>query len=467
MAFMTPQEIAAFQPDPLPQTGSGPAGRTGALQQARAVMQQLGLWSPKQQMGSRWPIGCVALEITQRCNLDCTLCYLSEHSEAVRDIPLQEIFRRIELIHRHYGDNTDVQITGGDPTLRKKQELLAIVQKVRSMGMRPTLMTNGIKASRSLLEDLVEAGLADVAFHVDTTQERKGFANEVELNKIRLEYIERAKDLPLSIFFNTTVHQGNFHEIPELVRFFRTYAHTTVRTVSFQLQADTGRGVERKRADCITTDRVLNKIQQGAETKISFERSHIGHPDCSRYGLCLAVNGNLHDFLDDEAFFERLQWSLRDFNWDRSNIRKTIVQFFYRLLKNPRLASACAGWASRKAWQLRNDFIASRGRVSTLSFVVHNFMDACSLDCERIQACVFKTMTVNGPISMCMHNAKRDEFILKPIAISTENGQQYWQPLTGKMDSNSATPVNLIPDQHKLKHLKGRSRRNLLLLKSG
>ena len=92
MAFMTPQEIAAFQPDQLPQAGSGTTDRTGALQQARAVMQKLGLWSPKQQMGTRWPIGCVALEITQRCNLDCTLCYLSEHSEAVRDIPLQEIF---------------------------------------------------------------------------------------------------------------------------------------------------------------------------------------------------------------------------------------------------------------------------------------------------------------------------------------------------------------------------------------
>ena len=90
-------------------------------------------------------------------------------------------------------------------TLRKKSELLTIVQKVRVMGMRPTLMTNGIKATRSLLEDLADAGLADVAFHVDTTQQRKGFANEVELNKIRQEYIERAQGLPLSVFFNTTM----------------------------------------------------------------------------------------------------------------------------------------------------------------------------------------------------------------------------------------------------------------------
>lgn len=29
-------------------------------------------------------MGWVTLEITQRCNLDCTLCYLSENSEAVK-----------------------------------------------------------------------------------------------------------------------------------------------------------------------------------------------------------------------------------------------------------------------------------------------------------------------------------------------------------------------------------------------
>ena len=52
-----------------------------------------GQWSAGQFIGRRWPIGCVALEITQRCNLDCTACYLSEHSEAVKDVPIEEVFR--------------------------------------------------------------------------------------------------------------------------------------------------------------------------------------------------------------------------------------------------------------------------------------------------------------------------------------------------------------------------------------
>ena len=130
MQTMTQAETAAFAPDPLPDDGA-------ALGLARRAMQNAGCATGRQQMGSRWPIGCVALEITQRCNLDCTLCYLSEHSEAVKDIPLGEIYRRSDLIGQHYGPGTDVQITGGEPTLRRRDELVAIVRRVR--GFRTAL----------------------------------------------------------------------------------------------------------------------------------------------------------------------------------------------------------------------------------------------------------------------------------------------------------------------------------------
>ena len=88
--------------------------------------------------------------------------------------------------------------------------------------------------------------------------------------------------------------------------------------------------------------------------------------------------------------------------------------------------------------------MASKGRASTLSFVIHNFMDASALERERIDGCIFKTMTADGPISMCMHNAKRDHYILQPVAISTAPGKTvYWQPLSGEL---------------KRKHLKGRAK---------
>src|SRR6266568_97954 len=90
-SFLSAEEIDAAMPG-----SPAPDGR--ALAESRQRMIATGQWSPAQFMGRRWPIGCVALEITQRCNLDCTACYLSERSEQVKDLPLEEVFRRIDMI---------------------------------------------------------------------------------------------------------------------------------------------------------------------------------------------------------------------------------------------------------------------------------------------------------------------------------------------------------------------------------
>jgi sulfatase maturation enzyme AslB (radical SAM superfamily) len=177
-SYMTQEEVGLAEP------ASRPNVCHDALSEARRRVIAAGQWSANQLLGRRWPIGCVALEITQRCNLDCAACYLSEHSETVKDTPIEELFRRIDLIFEHYGPYTNVQVTGGDPTLRKRDELVAIVRRISEKCMRPALFTNGIRAKRELLGELAMAGLVDVAFHVDMTQARKGYESEVALNAL-------------------------------------------------------------------------------------------------------------------------------------------------------------------------------------------------------------------------------------------------------------------------------------------
>ncbi len=453
MRYMTESEIDALGPDPA-------LADVAPLERARRAMQRAGCWGDNQQMGGRWPIGCVALEITQRCNLDCTLCYLSEHSEAVKDVPLDEVFRRIDLICRHYGPNTDVQITGGDPTLRRRDELVAIVRRVRERGLRPTLMTNGRKATRELLEELAAAGLVDVAFHVDTTQGLKGYRNEVDLNALRSVYLDRAQGLPLSVMFNTTVHDGNVDAIPDLVRFFRANAGR-LRTASFQVQAATGRGVHEKKT-AITLDAVAGQIERGAGTPINFRSSMIGHPRCSRYGLCFEVNGRLYDALDESEFVARLQSATAHLVLDRGDRRKVAKEFFAWLAVNPRHWASVLEWTAAKAWRMKADLTAARGRINTLSFLIHGFMDACALERERIEACVFKTMTRDGPISMCLHNAKRDSFILQSVRVHTSAGERFWQPLTGALGIRPDAPSALASEEYGLKRAKGRTRWRLI-----
>ena len=441
----TPIDGASIQPRAAP--------ADDALGEMRESMRRSGQWHPQQMAGRRWPVACVSLEITQRCNLDCTLCYLSESSEAVRDVPLEEVFRRIDLIQQHYGPGTDVQVSGGEPTLRRRGELVAIVHRLASLGLRASLFTNGIKATRELLVELCEAGLTDVAFHVDTTQRRDGYASEHALNALRSEYIERARGLPLSVFFNTTVHAGNFGDLPMLSAFFVAHADV-VRFTSFNLQAETGRGVLGARAEPIGNDSVAQRLRQGAGLNdLQFNVLAAGHHECNRSAVLLVVNGRAHDAFADAAFVQHFMRETAHLRIDRGTPARALRSLLAAALARPALALAALRWGLALGWRLRRDLLAARGRVHKLTLFTHNFMDACGLDPERIDACVFMAITQDGPLSMCAYNARRDDFLLRPL--QTAHGT--WQPLR-EAHQNLPTVAAAAVANFPVKWLKGRSR---------
>ncbi len=433
----------------------------------RDALQKHGLWTPHQTAARRWPIGCISLEVTQRCNLDCTLCYLSEHSEAVHDFPLEEIYRRIDLIATHYGADTDIQISGGDPTLRDHDDLEAIVRYIKKMGMRSSLFTNGILATRTLLERLAKAGMTDVAFHVDLTQERKGYPSEISLNAIRREYIDRARGLGMSVFFNTSIYADNVDDIPMLARFFAQHSDV-VRMASFQMQAQTGRGIlDGKRAPALTQARVMSLIEKGAGTSLNFDALIGGSPTCNRYATAITFGRGegtrAHDLFRNGAFIARVMRETAGLNIDRTNKAQVVKSVVSEILKRPGLALQGIVAAAEVAWRARRDLpraFGSSGGIQKISYFIHNFMDASALEQDRLDTCVFMAATQVGPVPMCEYNANRDAYLLRPIALA--DGTQ-WQPLAGRADAangmrsgtQSAPQVSKI---YPIKFLKGRSR---------
>lgn len=387
---------------------------------------------PNQFLGSRNPIGCVSLEISQRCNLDCSLCYLSENSQDVLDLPLPELFRRLEEIRRSFGVGTNVQISGGEPTLRKRPELVQLVRYARRLGLHPALFTNGIACSRDLLIELSDNGLSDVAFHVDLTQHRTGYATEKDLNAVRLEYIERVRGLPLMVIFNTTVFGDNFFEVPELVRFFIDHSDV-VGLASFQIQADTGRGELRGRPGGIGLQTVREKINAGAGSVLPWDAILIGHPKCHSYAPALAVHDKAFGLADDPdlitGFFKQFGHIQHDRRQSAGMIART---YFKAMMRQPGWLMRAMGRVLPKLWSMRKTLWAARGRVRPISFFVQNFMHADHLDPERIEACSFMVMTPDGPMSMCAHNARRDEFILRPLKIETADGVTTYSALPPK-----------------------------------
>ena len=386
--------------------------------------------APQQVLGRSLSIGCTAVEITQRCNLDCKLCYLSENSQHVRDIPIEEVFRRIDHIRETFGPFTNIQITGGDPTLRKHSELERIVARARERDLFPALFTNGIAATPKLLRRLADAGLADVAFHVDTSQNRPGFKHEHELDALRLEYLERTSGTGLMVIFNTTVHAGNLDELPGLIRFFRTHAGR-IGLASFQLQADTGRGAWGGREAVVSMGAVQRAIESEAGRALPWDAIRVGHPRCHKYLPMFVVGEHMVPAIEDAALFGRFLADFQGAHADRREGLATLAsQYSRNLLENPGWLWRGARYLAAHLWHSRRALWQARGRVHQLSFFIHDFMDAAHLDAERIEACSFMVMAADGPVSMCSHNAARDTHILQPLRFRRRDGSLgHYEPL--------------------------------------
>jgi hypothetical protein len=159
-----------------------------------------------------------------------------------------------------------------------------------------------------------------------------------------------------------------------------------------------------------------------------------------------AVNGNLHDFYSNPEFSQALLESTAGVALQRGNRKTATWAALCAFVKHPGLWRPGLRWLGKTLWSARRDLWAARGRVHKLSFVVHNFMDAAGLDQERVHSCVFMVATATGMLSMCVHNAKRDDYILR--------------------DANSppagSDPVTTYP----LKYLKGRSRERAMRLRA-
>lgn len=423
-----------------------PAGRSFAGADRRAPLRRglarAGQLGPGQAAGRFWPVACVALEVTQRCNLDCSVCYLSTSAEAVHDVPLAVLLDRLATIAEHYGPGTSVQLTGGDPSLRAAADLEALCRAIRARGMRSCLMTNGIKASRELLARLAAAGLDDVAFHVDITQGRRGYTDEASLDAVRRDYLVRARGLGLRVLFNTTICAGNLGEVAHLAKFFRAHAGE-IALASFQLQADTGRGRARPERDTVTKTAVMEGLENGMATRLHFDVTAVGHSDCSRYGAVLVAGGETVSLLARRDLVHRVLAALDTAMAPHVaylDARRALPRLVPR---RPGLVLAALAHAAALLWRLRRGLVRSRGRAHRLGLLIHDFMDAQRLERGRCESCVFMVATRDGPLSMCVHNARRDAHVFAASPLTGEPGDSWWEPASGR--AQRAEPPLLVP----------------------
>lgn len=162
------------------------------------------------------PIGW--LEITDKCNIYCRGCYRMNGKAGHKSF--EQVKDEIDLLQRMRNcDN--ISIAGGEPLLHPN--IIDIVAYIKSKGMKPMVLTNGVKLvdNKPLMQELKQAGAIGFTFHVDSEQNRPHYKgkSEIELCELRLEYAKMVADIGgMTSVFGMTVYHSNLDQVPEVVR---------------------------------------------------------------------------------------------------------------------------------------------------------------------------------------------------------------------------------------------------------
>lgn len=242
---------------------------------------------------------CVLLEVTQRCNLRCPVCFASA-AGAGSDPSIPEIEAWVRQLQSH-GSPVNIQLSGGEPTVR--DDLPEIVRRIRARGFDfVQANTNGLRLAKETgyAQALADAGLDCVFLQFDGVSDavyrRIRGANLLTIKKTA---ILRCADAGLGVVLVPTLVPGvNVGEIGNILAF--ALAHVpTVRAVHFQPVSYFGRyPAPPDDRDRITLPEVMRELENQTDGMIrvaDFAPGSAENAFCSFSGkFFVGGDGRLH-----------------------------------------------------------------------------------------------------------------------------------------------------------------------------
>lgn len=160
----------------------------------------------------------VAWNLTRRCNLACSHCYISAGSwqDDSTELDTTQCLRILDEILA-VNPSVFLILSGGEPLIR--DDLEQIVAHATKGGATVVVGTNGIGLSDARIESLKGAGVQGVAVSVDSLNPtyHDRFRHGVGALADTLSAIDRCVEHELDFVIQTTLTRGNRSELPELV----------------------------------------------------------------------------------------------------------------------------------------------------------------------------------------------------------------------------------------------------------
>lgn len=208
---------------------------------------------------------CVLLEVTDRCNLGCPICFASS-GDASQDPPIEDLLDTLrDLLTR--GGPLNIQLSGGEPSVR--DDIPEIIMEGKKMG-HPffQLNTNGIRLAteENYARVLAEAGLDCVFLQFD------GISDDVyteirgrALFDVKKQAIKACEEAGIGVVLVPTLKEGtNTHQVGDILRFAAENV-PTVTGVHFQPMTFAGRFPEGAPVNRFTLSHLLKAIEDQTE----------------------------------------------------------------------------------------------------------------------------------------------------------------------------------------------------------
>lgn len=368
----------------------------------------------------RKPAGLAILEVTERCNLTCPMCY-AYSSPAERDYTLEEIELRLDQLIAIEGKGISLQISGGEPSVRKDLDVIAAMVKRKGFGQLE-MVSNGIRLAREpdFADKLVKWGFTSVYLQFDSTrpQDIEKLRGE-DLWEVRVKAVAALERVKLPSTLAVSLYDGlNTDQIQQVVHF--AWQHPgTVCAIAFQAATPFGRFEINNSDDGANDSEYTNggmwtprKLRMPEILKLIEEQTGVsqdlffpvgeGSPLCNAFTLLkytkegykpIAPNFTLREFMD--VMGPRPNMTLRMLTRGRAAILPQIVTNIggsLKLMKTlwPHIGTDPSFWTSRK----------------TLTLFVKPFMDESDIDMSRVERCCFHNASPRGVMSFCALNAK-------------------------------------------------------------
>ena len=165
------------------------------------------------------------LEITQSCNLECPICFVSSNITAKPlHLDVETVKGMVDSLIRSEGQVELVQLSGGEPTIHP--EIIEIVEYIRDTDKIRTIMMNSngrrFSTNPEFCSTLKTAGLKAVylqfdGFDSETWSKMRGLP---DLLQEKMQAIKNLTKAGLKMVLTMTVVKGiNEHEIGDVIRF--------------------------------------------------------------------------------------------------------------------------------------------------------------------------------------------------------------------------------------------------------